>query len=63
MLDQRNYSDQAAAVLQRAMKATGLGEQARLLDEAMRLNRLAQERAKLGANGHSPSDPGDRQAS
>lgn len=47
----RNYFQEAAAVLEQAMKATGLGEQAALLDEALRLNRLglAEERAKLKA--------------
>jgi hypothetical protein len=35
------YFDQAADVLNRAMTASGIGEQERLLEEALRLNRLA----------------------
>lgn len=48
--------DKAAEVLTRAMSATGLGEQARLVDEALRLHRraLANERRKL-ARLQSPS--------
>lgn len=44
-----SYFDQAAEILERAFKATNLGEQSALLDEALRLHRLAvaEERAKL----------------
>jgi uncharacterized alpha-E superfamily protein len=46
---EQSYFEQAAAVLERAIRSSGLGEQAMLIDEALRLNRLglAQERAKL----------------
>jgi hypothetical protein len=45
----RNYFEQAADALNRAMAATHIGEQALLLEEALRLNRIgmAQEKAKL----------------
>lgn len=48
MSDGPSLFEQAATALERAMKASGVGEQARLLDEAMRLNQLAiqAERAK-----------------
>jgi hypothetical protein len=46
---EQSYFEQAAEVLERAFKATNLGEQGALLDEALRLHRLAvaEERAKL----------------
>ena len=46
-----SYFDQAAEALERAFKATGVGEQAALLEEALRLHGLAveEERAKLSA--------------
>jgi hypothetical protein len=46
---EQNYFEQAADALSRAMLATRMGEQAVLLDEALRLNRygLAQEKARL----------------
>lgn len=40
--------DQAAAALEQAMKTSSLGEQERLMDEAMRLNRLALEAERRG---------------
>ena len=51
MSDKPTYFDQAAEALERAFKATNLGEQGALLDEALRLHRLAvaEERAKLRA--------------
>jgi hypothetical protein len=44
-----NYFERAADALSQAFVATRVGEQAALLDEALRLNRygLAQERARL----------------
>jgi len=47
--DKPNYFDQAAETLERAFKAKNLGEQGVLLDEALRLHRLAvaEERARL----------------
>ena len=44
-----SYFEQAADALRRAMDATRIGEQALLLEEALRLNRfgLAEEKAKL----------------
>ena len=56
MAETPDYFEQAAEALQRAMKAATLDEQGRMLEEALRLNRLAlaHERAKLAAtNGHS----------
>jgi hypothetical protein len=55
----RSRFDQAAEALQRAIQATSFGEQERLLEEALRLNRLApaEERAKRTANKFSlPKD-------
>jgi hypothetical protein len=55
----RSRFDQAAEALQRAIQATSFGEQERLLEEALRLNRLAlaEKRAKLTANTSSvPKD-------
>jgi hypothetical protein len=49
VVGEQNYFEQAADALSRAMLATRMGEQAVLLDEALRLNRygLAQEKARL----------------
>jgi hypothetical protein len=49
VLGEHDYFEQAADALSRAMVATHIGEQAVLLEEALRLNRygLAQEKAKL----------------
>ena len=49
MVGEQDYFEQAADALSRAILTTGLGEQAVLLDEALRLNRfgLAQEKVKL----------------
>ncbi len=51
MVDDRSLFEQAADALSRAMRATEFGEQTRLMEEALRLNRLALagERAKLVA--------------
>jgi hypothetical protein len=61
-----SYFDQAAEVLERAFKATNLGEQGALLDEALRLHQLAlvEERAKLAAWMSSPSssEPQDEES-
>lgn len=64
MGEQRSYFEEAAEALERAMKATGLGEQGVLLEEALRLNRLAlaEERIKLAqmrARGRGASDQQD----
>ena len=60
MADERSLFDQAAAVLAQAFKATNLGEQSALLEEALRLYRLsvAEERAKLAGWASVPSDSG-----
>jgi hypothetical protein len=49
VVGEENYFEQAADALSRAMEATRAGEQALLLEEALRLNRfgLAQEKARL----------------
>lgn len=68
MSDGPSLFEQAAAALERALKASGVGEQARLLDEAIRLNRLAieAERAKpacvLPANEPAASGPDDEES-
>jgi len=51
MTDHASLFDQAAEALTRALSSTGLAEQSRLMDEALRLNRLAlaAERANLEA--------------
>ena len=61
MSGEQNYFELAAAALERAMKATGLAEQAQLLDEALRLNRLglAEQREKLGRLKSWVCDPED----
>lgn len=61
MAEAESLFDQAAEVLQRAFKATNLGEQAMLLDEALRLHRLAvaEERARLARIRASVSDPAE----
>lgn len=48
MAEEPGYFDQAAEALVRALGATNIGEQAHLLDEALRLNRLglAEEKRK-----------------
>ena len=48
MSERHSHFDQAAEALERAFQATNLGEQGALLDEALRLHRLAvaEERAK-----------------
>jgi hypothetical protein len=55
------YFEQAADALSRAMLATRIGEQSVLLDEALRLNRLAlvKEKAKLAPAASEPpkADP------
>jgi len=58
------YFEQAADALRRAMKATNLGEQALLLEEAVRLNRqaLAQEKERLDGIGSDPPPASERQA-
>jgi hypothetical protein len=57
-----NYFEQAADALSRAMVTTRIGEQAVLLEEALRLNRfgLAQEKARLAkrAGLSSPDSEG-----
>jgi len=63
MAPKPSYFEQAAEVLEQAMRASGLAEQALLLDEALRLNRLGQEeeRAKLNkikAWVFAPADKG-----
>ena len=47
---ERTYFEQAADALRRAMRATHIGEQSVLLEEALRLNRLAlaEERTRIG---------------
>jgi hypothetical protein len=57
------YFEQAADALSRAMKTSGLAEQERLLDEALRLNRLAlaQERRKLRTDARASSAADRRQ--
>jgi hypothetical protein len=49
VVGEQDYFEQAADVLTRAIMATRMGEQAMLLDEALRLNRfgLAQEKVRL----------------
>jgi hypothetical protein len=49
VVGEHDYFEQAADALSRAFQATRLGEQAMLLDEALRLNRvgLMRERARL----------------
>jgi hypothetical protein len=49
VVGETNYFEQAADALSRAMVTTRIGEQAVLLEEALRLNRfgLAQEKARL----------------
>jgi hypothetical protein len=48
-----NYFEQAADALNRAMAATRIGEQALLLEEALRLHRfgMALEKARLAGRG------------
>ncbi len=48
-MGEHSYFEQAADALRRAIDATRIGEQAVLLEEALRLNRfgLAEEKAKL----------------
>jgi len=55
MVDDPRYFEKAADALRQAMTATSLGEEALLLEEALRLNRLALavERAKLSRIGGS----------
>jgi hypothetical protein len=50
------YFEQAADALSRAIKATNLGEQALLLEEALRFNRLGldEERRKLSLIAPDP---------
>ena len=57
MMDHASLFDQAAEALTRALSSTGLAEQSMLMDEALRLNRLAlaAERAKLEAARASAS--------
>jgi hypothetical protein len=56
-LGEHDYFEQAADALSRAMVATHIGEQAVLLEEALRLNRhgLALEKAKLARMALVPS--------
>lgn len=60
MSEKPSYFERAAEVLERAFKAKGLGEQGALLDEALRLHRLAveEERAKLAQWGRQPPEEG-----
>jgi hypothetical protein len=60
VLVDKRYFEEAAAVLERAIKATGLAEQAQLLDEALRLNRLglAAARTKLEKLNPPSAAPG-----
>lgn len=57
LTEKQSYFDQAADMLGRAFKATNLGEQAVLLDEALRLHQLAlaEERARL-AESRKPAN-------
>ena len=53
-MQKQSYFDEAAEVLERALKATAIPEQGRLLEEALRLNKLAlaeqrRDRSSLGA--------------
>ena len=55
-----SYFDQAAEVLERALKTTSVPEQGRLLEEALRLNKLAvaeqrRERAAMTARSSDKS--------
>lgn len=56
MTHKGNSFERAAEVLERAFRATNIGEQGALLDEALRLHRLAiaEERARLAQGMHSP---------
>jgi hypothetical protein len=57
VVGEHSYFEQAADALQRAFLATRAGEQALLLEEALRLNRfgLAEEKARLAKMAPVPS--------
>jgi len=61
MADEPSLFEQAADALSRAMRATEFGEQSHLLDEALRLNRLALASEQAKPSGRvfrlSVSDP------
>ncbi len=62
MEDERSYFERAADALREAFAATTVGEQAALLEKAIRLNRLAvaEERAKLAQwMREAPGDDGE----
>lgn len=54
-----SYFDLAAEALARALTATGIAEQGQLLEEALRLNRLAlaQERQRLAETAAHSDGP------